>query len=236
MIPSNKFVYYLKKAKKRSGALFGEKIFCISLQRTGTTSVGKFFKKNGYQVANYSTQRKNSWTKLWFSGDIEKIFRSFDFITSQVFEDDPWWCGQFYKKLYHRFNRSKFILFERDPDDWFDSMLSHSEGKNPGNTYLHSFLYNRGYEFYNIFGSAKNAYTKKIDNMLNIEGMRSHYKKIYTTRNERVKDFFENHNKKRLFYAHLYDDKKWSKMANYFDINVGKNISVHANKSSDSSS
>ena len=68
----------------------------------------------------------------------------------QVFEDDPWWITDFYKLLYHRFPKSKFILLERDPDKWFDSMVSHSGGLVLGNTHRHSYIYDRLEEFYEV--------------------------------------------------------------------------------------
>ena len=37
------------------------KIFCISFQRTGTTSVGQFFKDHGYLVATNPVSRANDW-------------------------------------------------------------------------------------------------------------------------------------------------------------------------------
>ncbi len=82
------------------------KIFCISLQRTGTTSTGQFYKDHGYSVATFDMSFKNLWTVDYFRGNYEVIFRSKDFGSSQVFEDDPWWIGDFYKVLYHRFSDS----------------------------------------------------------------------------------------------------------------------------------
>ena len=66
---------------------------------------------------------KDNWTNKWFEGDYDFIFDDYRFKLSQVFEDDPWWCSDFYKVLFHRFPRSKFILIERDADRWFDSMI-----------------------------------------------------------------------------------------------------------------
>ena len=124
-------------------AISSPKIFCISVQRTGTTSVGQFFRDHNFRVATWNDSRKNNWTLNWIKGDHKRIFESRDFKLNQVFEDDPWWCLDFYKILFHRFPNAKFILIERDADRWFDSMVSHSNGKTLGNTHQHTLLYNR---------------------------------------------------------------------------------------------
>ncbi len=141
------------------------KIFCISYQRTGTTSTGQFFKDHGYKVATYGVSKHNAWTQSWLKGDYEKIFKSLHFKNHQVFEDDPWWCTDFYKVLFHRFPKAKFVLLERDADKWFNSMVSHSNGQTLGNTHTHSVLYNRTDEFYNKFPDLKLRYTKEVDNL-----------------------------------------------------------------------
>ena len=209
------------------------KIFCISLQRTGTTSTGRFFKDHGYSVATYEVSKKNLWTTHYFKGDYEYIFSSKDFINLEVFEDDPWWLGNFYKVLYHRFPHSKFILLERDADKWFDSMMSHSHGMVLGNTHIHCSQYQRLDEFYQVFDHGyENFYTDVIDNALSLdEKHREHYTKFYKLRNKEVKLFFNYHDGRRLFTAHLEDDALWQKMGEFFDIDVRAEYNVHANKS-----
>jgi hypothetical protein len=40
---------------------------------------------------------QHGWTKLWLDGNFEQIFQSTEFLEADVFEDDPWWCPEFYK-------------------------------------------------------------------------------------------------------------------------------------------
>jgi hypothetical protein len=221
----------IERAKAKGKALFGNKIFCISLQRTGTTSVGRFFGRHGYEVATYHTQSKNEWTNLWFNREVENIFNSSDFKSHQVFEDDPWWCGDFYKRLYQRFPSAQFILFERDPDDWFDSMLRHSGGKTLGNTYLHCCLYNRLDEFYEQYNGTREVHSRDIDNLMSLEGKRKHYTDFYEARNKSVVDFFRYNNSSRLTHLRLEDELKWQKLGNHFGIDVTPDFDVHANAS-----
>ncbi|QXP78202.1 MULTISPECIES: sulfotransferase [Winogradskyella] len=209
------------------------KIFCVSFQRTGTTSVGQFFKDFGYKVASYDQKRSFKWSAKRFLGDFESIFKSKDFKNHQVFEDNPWWEEDFYKVLYHRFPNAKFILFTRDADKWFDSMLSHSKGKSLGNTFRHCNNYNRVEEFYRTFPNLDYYKTiLKNDNLLDInEVHRAHYTNIYNLRNKEIVDFFNAISPNSLFTAQLEDADKWKRLGDFFNIELPNDYQVHANKS-----
>lgn len=207
------------------------KIFCISFQRTGTTSVGRFFADHGYQVATWPLSYKNQWSLSWFSGDHERIFQHPDFMGHQVFEDDPWWLGDFYKVLFHRFPDARFVLLERDADRWFDSMVSHSKGRTLGNTHRHANIYGRAAEFAALEGTP-GRYTADIDNLLPLdESHRAHYTRIYTDRNREIHWFFERFGQERLFHGRLEDPAIWQRMGEAFGIRVAPSYTVHANAS-----
>lgn len=226
--PRSAFAKYYQSLLLRSKP----KIFCISLQRTGTTSTGQFFKDHGFTVATYRVSLNNSWTHNHFTGNYEAIFRSKDFRDSQVFEDDPWWLNDFYRVLYHRFPNSKFILLERDADKWFDSMVSHSRGKTLGNTHRHCTQYQRLKEFHETGAGHENIYKNVIDNALPLgEVQREHYKSFYEIRNKEIKLFFQHHDDTRLFNARLEDGDVWQKMGVFFHINVRDGYNVHLNRS-----
>ena len=210
-----------------------EKIFCISFQRTGTTSVGRFFKDHGFKVAGYDPKRSTDWSVLRFTGDYEAIFASEHFKKNQVFEDNPWWEEDFYKFLYHRFPGSKFVLLTRNSDNWFNSMLSHSGGKAPGNSFRHAKIYRREVEFYRLFPEM-DYYERMsdIDNLLDLgESHRSHYVSLYETRNKEIKDFFDAYDPAALFSCCLEDEEKWIKMGAFFNIEVTSSYDSHVNKS-----
>ena len=209
----------------------GPKIFCISFQRTGTTSVGVFFHDHGFPVATWGTALSNKWIASWFSGDHERIFSSPDFKQCQVYEDVPWGGTDFYKVLFHRFPDARFILVERSPEKWFDSMVSHSNGKTLGNTHRHACIYNREDEFHAL-GRLENIYTEEIDNLLPLnESHRAHYQAIYTARNREARLFFEHHGKERLFTGRLEDADLWKKLGSFFSIPVKEGYRAHANAS-----
>jgi hypothetical protein len=209
------------------------KIFCVSVQRTGTTSVGEFFKHFGYKVSTWNVSYPNKWSYNWYNGDYERIFSSKDFKSHQVFEDDPWWLPGFYKVLYHRFPDSKFVLFTRDSQSWFESMKKHSGGKTLGNTRRHCKVYLREKEFYHHLDNTPgfNPAESEVDNLLGLEGMDEHYKMIYDLHNRQVVEFFEKFSPKSLFVGKLEDPEKWQKMGNFFGLPVPPDLEVHANKS-----
>jgi hypothetical protein len=212
-------------------AFTGPRIFCISFQRTGTTSVGRFFADHGHAVATWKVSYGNAWSLAWFTGDHERIFDHPDFLRHQVFEDDPWWLGDFYKVLFHRFPDARFVLLERDADRWFDSMVSHSKGRTLGNTHRHAHLYARAAEYAALEG-APGLYSNTIDNLLPLnETHRAHYTRIYTDRNREIRWFFAHFGPERLFHGRLEDPTIWQRMGEAFGIAVAPDYAVHANAS-----
>jgi len=212
---------------------YKNRIFCVSHQRNGTTSVGQFFKGFNYKVCDWDLSFKNNFAHLWELGDFEKIFSSRAFRNNQVFEDDPWWLPEFYKVLFHRFPNSKFILLYRHPDKWFKSMLSHSDGKILGNAKRHCKVYRRELDFKKLkLDEGFTSYDElKIDNLLSLRGYDQHYKSLYQTRNEEIIDFFEMHAPEALFHTNLEDPKLWVKLGAFFQIDVSDDFQVHVNKS-----
>ena len=201
-----------------------KKIFVISFQRTGTTSTGAFFKDFNYKVATYSASTKNKWTLSFFKGDYNKIFNSKDFKLNQVFEDDPWWLNDFYKVLYHKFPSAKFVLLTRNTNNWYNSMMNHSNKKNLGNTHIHCNIYERDYhsEDKQVFNDIlKNSYSLKTDNLLPLnENHKSHYINIYERRNNEIKLFFDKHDGSRCVCLELEDEEKWNKLGKFFNLKV----------------
>jgi sulfotransferase family protein len=209
-----------------------EKIFCLSIQRTGTTSVGSFFKTHNYNVAGYGVSSSNKWSWHWIDGNYEKIFSSPSFKKNNVFEDDPWWCPEFYKVLFYRFPKSKFILFTRNSDDWFKSMLSHSKGVNPGNSYMHSKIYRRELDFNDFLLKNPDLLPKKYEltNSLEMNNHKQHYIEQYERHNHEVIDFFSKHSSNSLFIGKLEDPQKWEKLAQFMNIKIEKTLNIHENK------
>ena len=211
-----------------------EKVFCISMQRSGTTSVGKFFRDHGYRWSGWPSDKKNMWSRSRLEGNYEKIFRSLDFRASNAFEDSPWWGPEFYKVLYHRFPNSKFILMERDEDAWYKSMCSLFGGDIIGTALNHCKIYRREDEYYDLLDRgmineiSENTHgTRKI---MKLTDKGQHYKALYKLHNREVKDFFKRHDETRLFVCNLEDPAKWQKLGEFLRIDVESSYDSHENK------
>jgi hypothetical protein len=212
---------------------FGKKVFCISMQRTGTTSVGDFLDEHGYRVARWGDSHFYNWSYLASIGDYESIFDSNAFRSYNAFEDGPWFHEDIYRLLFHRFPESKFILLRRDSNAWFNSMIRHSDGKVLGNTYRHCKRYRRLDEYYDKVDNDPDfkPTLNEIDNLLSLKGKKEHYIRIYETYHRDVIEYFRRYDKKSLFVGRLEDPDKWSKIGIFLNIEVDREYRVHSNKS-----
>ena len=210
------------------------KVFCISFQRTGTTSVGQFLKDHGYNVAGYGKHSKD-WSLLWEQGNYEAIFKSSFFKKHQAYEDNPWWFPDFYRVLCHRFPKARFILFYRDSDKWFDSMLAHPSIKYLSQTYRHSKIYNRLDEYYNKLNNlGENSETfemSETDIVKEFASKREHYKQIYELYNREVIEYFSKYAPEKLVHCSLEDKDKWIKLGAFLHIEIPQNYDVVLNVS-----
>lgn len=84
-----------------------EKIFCIGLPRTGTTSLCKFLNMIGLKTKHLPFQLELNLNNLFMN-------------KYMGFGDSP--IPLIYKDLDRKFPNSKFILTTRSLDSWLDSM------------------------------------------------------------------------------------------------------------------
>jgi len=212
-----------------------QKIFCVSMQRTGTTSVGKFFRDFGFSWAGWPANRDNDWSGSWYEGDYERIFSSEDFRLANAYEDGPWFLPGFYKVLYHRFPEAKFILFTRDPDKWFQSMIKHSGGDVLGRSRIHCKVYRREPAYFDLLSAGlidevKENQIESVKTMKLIEHA-EHYKMIYRLHNIEVKDFFHRRAPHALHIGSLDDPEKWPRVGEFLGIQVPGGYTSHENAS-----
>lgn len=112
------------------------KIFCVGLQRTGTTSLNKALNILGYNSIHGPYQLFNSVD--------DPLISRFD-----AFTDNP--IPLLYKKLDSKFPNSKFILTTRDIDTWLESVewlfergySAYKRNKYPEINRIHKSLYGR---------------------------------------------------------------------------------------------
>jgi hypothetical protein len=192
------------------------KIFCVSMQRSGTTSVGDWFEAHGMKRAGSPTSVKLGWTRSWLRGEYDRIFSCPEFIQANLLEDDPWWCTDFFKILAERFPDAKFILLERDPDAWFESMCHSWAGRNPGWTDVHARLYDRDTDLQAFIQKNPGSPPDKFG-LLSIVEHREHYKAIYRRHGESVRTFFRDQ-PERLFAGRLEDPGVFAEMCRFAGI------------------
>lgn len=142
-----------------------QKIFCIGMNKTGTTSIGDALSILGYRRFGWKPSISSGLTLRWHEGNIDKfvdISKEYD-----VFEDIPW--PFVYKEMYDLYPNAKFILTERTTtESWLISIQKHiSRGQNWVGHYL-------------IYGS----YNPVSD--------ASKYMARYVEHNKEVKDFFKD--------------------------------------------
>jgi sulfotransferase family protein len=220
---------------KRHGDDDQDRVFCLSMQRTGTTSVGRFFRDFGFRWAGWPADASNNWSDAWYRGDFAAIFSSPDFRSANAFEDSPWFLPDFYKILFNRFPNAKFVLFARDPDAWFRSMVRHSGGDVIGITRIHCKVYRREREYQELVSSG--AIDEDAENQvfsrktMKIVDHARHYQEIYRLHNAEVQDFFRRHRPDALHMGSLEDPDKWTKLGNFLGLEVPAKYDSHENAS-----
>lgn len=97
------------------------KIFVVGANKTGTTTLYDVLKAYGYSVAD-QRQQEIVTTKQFLSGNygpLKEFVSQFD-----AFQDIPFSIGHSYIVSDVLFPNSKFILTERDPESWFESLCA----------------------------------------------------------------------------------------------------------------
>jgi len=106
-------MFVLKKKKS--------KIFCIGLNKTGTTSIGYALKELGFKVGNEA--KAKSLLDSWAIRDFRPIIKFCK--TADAFQDSPFSFPYTYVMLDHAYPGSKFILSVRDgAEQWVSSLIN----------------------------------------------------------------------------------------------------------------
>jgi hypothetical protein len=195
-------------------------VFCLSMQRSGTTSVGDWLEAHGLSRAGWPASDKAGWTRQWMDGDYEAVFQSAQFRAAEVFEDAPWWVPGACRILAPRFPEARFILLERDPGAWFRSMCLHSGGRNPGETDLHCRAYRREHELEALRQAGKDV---RRMNQLDITDHAAHYQRIYRQHTLDTLEYFRSQ-PHRLYTGHLEDPSVFVRMRDFLGLPADPSI------------
>lgn len=99
-----------------------EKVFCIGLNKTGTTSIGDALEHLGYRRSGWDPIKSSALILRWYEERLEPIHSHVH--QYDVFEDLPW--PLLYKEMDIHYENARFILTVRKtPEIWLDSQIRH---------------------------------------------------------------------------------------------------------------
>ena len=119
-IKKKKLIRDLTRPFYRAKAYNKQKVFCIGLNKTGTTSLERAMSDLGFLVGN---QREAELLfEDWVIRDFKKLIRYCK--TAVFFQDAPFSHPYTYIAVDQAFPKSKFILTVRDsPEQWYNSLI-----------------------------------------------------------------------------------------------------------------
>ncbi len=214
------------------------KIFCIGFNKTGTTSLETVLQVYGFKLPNQHTQEV-ALSRACFKTDYLALS---EFVVNyDAFQDLPFSEGLTFVACDSLFPNSKFILTEREPEDWWQSFsefhkklykkndLSQLTERDiakahylwPG--YVHAFTTRLLTTFVN--GEKKVAWDLLYD--------KNHYIDLYVKRNDVVKQYFSN-SAEKLLVLDLTREKTTQGICEFLNIPVEMAIAMpHKNRTSE---
>jgi hypothetical protein len=226
----------MKFLKRINIFLYKPKVFCIGMNKTGTTTMLKTFKKLNFRTAPQIKQEQvigdiNSNMEY---RKIKKFCWKYNF-----FQDLPFSQGNFYQQIDKIFPNSKFILTVRDSEKWFESLSN-----------FHLIYFRKmGLNFKNItevkkehvkkFNWIKEGYyynyTKKFwiselkDSQVtynwNLLYNKDHYISVYEKRNKEIQKYFQRKEKDLLIF-NVSENKDILKILNFLNMNKELNFDL----------
>jgi hypothetical protein len=118
-------------------------IFVIGFNKTGTTSIHKLFKKNGFNSVHWDSGRL---AKTMFENclDGKLVFHGYDqkytVFSDMLYRTDKSWFegNSLFKEMHADYPNSLFIYNTRDMDSWLLSRLNH-RGRVIGQSFLDNY-------------------------------------------------------------------------------------------------
>jgi len=171
-----------------------KKIFYLGFHKTGSTSFGELMTILGYKSQTYYKTYSEPFVNKLKNNDLSEVFEITD--KYDAFDDDPWFL--FYKEFEQRYENALFVLYERDPEKWYESCF-YFFGR--ANTPMREFIYGKG--------KGCNLYNK------------DHHISIYRQHSQDVREYFKDKPEK---FLEIYDltDKSAQSVAKF----IGNETSV----------
>jgi hypothetical protein len=200
------------------------KIFCIGQNKTGTTSLKKFFQDHGFRVGDQPTAEQL--IDDYIARNWKPILKYCE--TAEVFQDVPFSNDYLYVVLDFYFPNAKFILSERDnAEQWYNSITKfHAKlfGRN-GNLPDKNDLQNANYRVKEFIWKNFNEKFGEIEgDIYNKENLTG----LYTKRNEQIKHYFKD--KSNFLAVNLSQPDAVQKMADFLQIKPKYQVMPWENK------
>lgn len=213
------------------------KIFCIGSNKTGTTSLAATLEIYGYSLPNQLNQEMeiSKQTYLGNFSPLKEFVNKYD-----AFQDLPFSIDNYYIAADALYPNSKFILTERDPEDWYNSIVRYDQKKygidNLKNLKEEDINDKFNYLFEGYRKMTMQKYITEINNnkvYFNWDLLydKETYINYYIERNNQIKKYFHNRNNAFLILD-LKKEKDTEKLCNFLNIPIKHKFNFpHLNKS-----
>ena len=145
-------------------------------------------KSAGLRVLSWRESQEMGLSNLVFRRQFDQLpgrLRGFD-----AFEDGIFWDFDFIRWATFALPASRFVYLGRPPEEWFESLVVHSDGKNPGRTIEHALRYDR---FLDISGLVRRRkhWSDKSWNDLDVASYAHHYTSWHRIHRAKICLWFE---------------------------------------------
>tara|TARA_R110002074_G_scaffold29399_4_gene84302 strand:- start:1314 stop:2033 length:720 start_codon:yes stop_codon:yes gene_type:complete len=112
---------HLSRQQMGGRRVYDRKLFCVGMNKTGTTSIHRLMRQWHYDVApQWEGER------LFDEAGLHASDMLFAWIKRhEAFQDVPFSCTDLVPELVTRYPDARFILTRRDPEEWFESLRNH---------------------------------------------------------------------------------------------------------------
>jgi len=210
-----------------------DKVFCIGVWKTGTTSVGQACNHliGGYHNGNTGEppgdldyEKKVKWYLMGYKYHLDKLHAPYS-----TFDDDPWNRLEIITLLHKFYPHYKYVLTTRDPDQWHYSAYNFYKKllKNEEVDFGYLFeLYDSEFKF--MLGDdfdTSSMFDKDLEGMIKYK---SKWLDWFQSRNDYVKNLFSS---SQLLEYNISDKLGWEPLCNFLDKPIPKKSFPNLNKS-----
>ena len=190
------------------------KVFNLGFSKTGTTSIEQAFQLLGYRVSKGHWKYHYNYYLLAVAiqGDYDEIVRYSRYF--DAFCDGPWGGGtDLYKRLEQEYPDARFLLTIRDPDKWYDSLVTmltmfDDDERTAMSTYHRNGLFGTIYWF------------RKIFDIEELHGNRDKIITKYRAYNEEVQEYFRARNRQLYVVDVSTEETPWQGLCDFLEREV----------------